>query len=173
MVSEPDSNASGPAGPEQLGRWMDAHGAALELYARQLCDCGADVVQEAFVELASQAVVPGDVVAWLYRVVRNRAISAARAHRRRKRHETAAAAGRPAWFASTDGDRIDGRLAADALAALPEEQREVVVAHLWGGLSFQQIGRLTDTSGSTAHRRYQAALDTLRKKLGIPCPEKE
>ena len=98
---------SGAVGPEFLGRLFDRHAAALELYARQLCDCSEDVVQEALIELAGQARTPDDAVAWLYRVVRNKAISALRSARRRKRHETEAAGGRPAWFerSAADSDR--------------------------------------------------------------------
>ena len=58
------------------------------------------------------------------------------------------------------------------LEELPAEQREVVVAHVWGGLAFRQIGDLTGTSDSTAHRRYQAALAAIRKRLRVPCPKK-
>ena len=65
--------------PELLGRLLDAHGAALELYAAQWTDAAADIVQEAFVELIRRNRVPDRTVPWLYRVVRNRAINAARA----------------------------------------------------------------------------------------------
>ena len=94
MVNENDSNAGGAVGPEFLGRLFDRHAAALELYARQWCDCSEDVVQEALIELAGQPRTPDDAAAWLYRVVRNKAISALRSARRRKRHETVAAGGR-------------------------------------------------------------------------------
>ena len=67
MMEGSDSNATGPAGPELLARLLDQHGAALELYARQLCDCPDDCVQEALVELARQPSVPDEVLPWLYR----------------------------------------------------------------------------------------------------------
>jgi RNA polymerase sigma-70 factor (ECF subfamily) len=155
-------------GPEALGRLVDGCAAALVLYARQWCAAPEDVVQEAFVKLAAQARPPANAVAWLYRVVRNGALSAARSARRRRRHEMAAAAGRPAWFtASAD---LDADAAAAALGRLPGEQRETVVAHLWGGLTFEQIGELTGASASTAHRRYLLALEALRERLHVPCP---
>ena len=65
-------------GPEILARLLDEQGAALTLYARQWCDAPEDVVQEAFVHLAYERPVPSNIVGWLYRVVRNGAISAAR-----------------------------------------------------------------------------------------------
>jgi RNA polymerase sigma-70 factor (ECF subfamily) len=157
-------------GPDALGRLIDEHAAALALYARQWCAAAEDVVQEAFVKLAAQRRPPDDARAWLYRVVRNGALSAARAAQRRRRHEAGAAARRPAWFVPEPGAALDPGTAAAALDALPGEQREVVVAHLWGGLTFDQIGELTGASASTAHRRYLLALEALRERLNVPCP---
>jgi RNA polymerase sigma-70 factor (ECF subfamily) len=173
MVKRKDLNATGAAGPDLLGRLVDRHAAALELYARQLCQSPEDVVQEAFVRLASQGEAPADPVAWLYRVVRNKAISTARSARRRKRHETVAAGGKARWFTSSAADALDARSAAAALKKLSQAEREVVVAHVWGGRTFDQIGRLMGTSDSTAHRRYEAALSALREELGVSCPERE
>ena len=113
------------------------------------------------------AQAPDDVTAWLYRVVRNKAISASRSIRRRKRHEAEAADRRPVWFERSQAERIDAKAATVALQSLPQDQREVVVARVWGELSFEQIGRLVGVSDSAAHRRYKAALSALRQKLGI------
>src|SRR5262249_32649469 len=94
-------------GPEQLGRLMDAHCAALVLYARQWCASPEDVVQEAFVKLSVQRPLPTEIVPWLYRVVRNSALSALRAERRRRHHEARAAAAAPTWFVPSEGDGLD------------------------------------------------------------------
>jgi RNA polymerase sigma-70 factor (ECF subfamily) len=64
---------------------------------------------------------------------------------------------------------LDIEAATTALQALPLELREIVVAHLWGGLSFEQIGELAGVSASTAHRHYTAALQVLRRKLRVTC----
>jgi RNA polymerase sigma factor (sigma-70 family) len=173
MVSRNDfDNCDGPW-PDVLGRLVDRHAAALTLYARQLCNCPEDAVQDALIGLVEQGQPPGDAVAWLYRVVRNKAISAARSNQRRRRHEREAVGGRPAWFEPSPADRLDAETAAAALAALPIEQREVVVARIWGGLSFEQIGRLVGVSDSTAHRRYEAGLASMRQKLRLSCPNKD
>ena len=159
-------------GPEGLGRLMDDHAAALMLYARQWCVCPEDVVQEAFVKLAAQRGPPADVVPWLYRVVRNGALSAARAERRRRRHEGLAAARAPAWFVPSEGEGLDAAAAAAAIQSLPPEQREVLVARLWGGLTFEQIAGVAGLSASTAHRHYHAGLAALRERLRLPCPNR-
>ena len=159
-------------GPELLGRLVDQHAAALVLYARQWCAAPEDVVQEAFLKLVAQRPPPHNPIPWLYRVVRNAALSAARTARRRQRHEAVAAARAPAWFDDAGAEGIDAEAATAALQGLPPEEREVIVAHLWGGLTFEQIAEVAGCSSSTAHRRYVAGLANLRERLAIPCPNR-
>jgi RNA polymerase sigma-70 factor (ECF subfamily) len=161
---------------EQLGDLVDHLADALELYARQWCDEPEDVVQEAFVKLAAQSATPLNPAAWLFRAVRNGAINAGIARRRRNRHELEAAtrAGASPWFeahpaARRSEEAIDPDSAQHALLALPVAEREVIVAHLWGGLTFEQIADLAGLSTSSAHRLYHAGLTALRERLGVPC----
>ena len=49
-----------------------------------------------------------------------------------------------------------------ALAALPREQREVIVLKLWNGLTFEAIARLFDLSPNTVAGRYRYGLSKLR-----------
>ncbi|NUQ62744.1 MAG: RNA polymerase sigma factor [Pirellulales bacterium] len=161
-----------PIGPELLARLLNEHGAALVLYARQWCNTPEDVVQEAFLQLIRQERAPDRVVAWLYRVVRNRGRSMSRSQARRQRHESAASCHGEPYFLPAEDDALDAATASRALDELPIEQRETIVARLWGGLSFDEIADLTETSISTAHRRYQAGLAALRMRLENPCPQK-
>lgn len=155
---------------EELAEIVDAHTDALVLFARQWStDLAADVVQEAFLQLVrcvQTGDVPDNIGAWLYRVVRNELIT--QHHRRRSAHtrEQRVAAERCDWFEPSVDVQLDARLAARQLAELPIEQRETVVARIWGGLSFEEIAELTQTSRSTAHRRYLQAIESLRKGLG-------
>jgi RNA polymerase sigma-70 factor (ECF subfamily) len=159
--------------PDAIGRLLDRHEAPLTLFARQLCDAPEDVVQEAFLRLADLRHQPEDPGAWLYRVVRNLALDAARAAGRRRKHEARAAASSSPWFDPAPMDGPDPADAEAALKSLPREEREVIVAHLWGGLTFEQIGRATGTSSSTAHRFYSRGLQTLRARMGASCPTRE
>lgn len=153
----------------ELVRLIDRHAAPLVLYARQWCDAPEDVVQDSFVKLARQRRLPDDVPAWLYRVVRHGALDASKIARRRQRRESAVA--RPVrWFVEPEVDGLDAEGAVAALEHLEQERREVIVAHLWGGLSFEQIGAVAGCSASTAYRRYAAGVDDLRKRLGVACP---
>lgn len=161
----PPSRPATAVGPELLGELFERHGAALALYARQWCDAPDDVVQQALVQLARQPEMPRQVVPWLYRVVRNGAFTAARSQQRRKRHEAAAAGLAQPWFVESEGAPLDAATVTAALESLSADQREVIVAHLWGGLTFQEIAAVTGLSNSTAHRRYEFGLRELRGKL--------
>ncbi len=153
----------------QFADLVDAHAAALVLFARQWCAAPEDVVQDALCKLAEQPATPADPVAWLYRVVRNRAIDTGRSDRRRQRRE--AAASRPVhWFAEPAVDGLDAGAAVAALEGLPAEQREVIVARLWGGMTLEQAAAVAGCSVSSAHRRFEAGIAALRQKLGVPCP---
>jgi RNA polymerase sigma factor (sigma-70 family) len=156
----------GRIGPENLSRLFDEYASALVLYARQRCDAPEDVVQEAFVALARQRTAPDRAVPWLYRVVRNAALGAARSSRRRRKRE-ARVWGGEAWFAATD-DRVDAQSAQALLSELEPDIRETIVARLWGGLTFEEIARVQGCSLTTAHRRYQAGLTRLHERLERP-----
>jgi RNA polymerase sigma factor (sigma-70 family) len=156
-----------PLPPELLGHLYRQHAAALRLYARQWGGSADDVVQEAFVKLAQLATPPEQVVPWLYRVVRNAGLAMARSSARRRRRETQVSSGE-AWFSAVD-DRLDAEQATRILAELPLEQREVIVARLWGGLTFEEVAALTTCSLATAHRRYQAGLAALQERLADRC----
>jgi RNA polymerase sigma-70 factor (ECF subfamily) len=155
--------------PQELAKLIDGHASALVLFARQWCGVPEDVVNGAFLKLAEQRSVPADPVAWLYRVVRNAALNAAKTDRRRTQHE-AEAARRRTWFVEPQVDGLDSQAAVAALERLPVEQRELVVARLWGGLTFEQIAQIAGCSASSAHRRFQAAIEELRSTLGVQWP---
>src|SRR5262249_47455909 len=138
--------------PTHVARLIDAHAASLVLYARQWCAAPEDVVQEAFLKLVCQGRPPQDEVAWLYRVVRNGALDAARGGRGRRRRDPAAAR-RVRGFVEPEVAGRDAEPAVAALQGLPGEQREVIVARHWGGLSFEQIAAVANCSASSAFRR--------------------
>lgn len=148
--------------------WRDKS-AALALLARSIGDWQEESVQEAFLRLAIEEPEPNDPVAWLFRVVRNQAISYRRSQRRRRDCESKVAMDRELWSRSaTDIDaRLDSQVATAALINLSDEEREIVILHLWGGLTFRQIAEVLQLSAATVHRRYQAALQALRAHLRI------
>jgi RNA polymerase sigma factor (sigma-70 family) len=141
-----------------IAEMLDRHGAALALYAGQWTAQADDCVQEALVELARQPKPPENPVAWLYQVVRNRALNASRASRRRTAREKEAAERRQARSDSTAAAEIH-----DALLVLEPIAREIVVLRIWGGLAWQEIAEVTGVSKSSAQRNYVQSLEELRK----------
>jgi len=167
-----------PIDPMLLGRLYRQHAPALLLDARQWADGAEDVVQDAFVRLAQQKPQPANVVPWLYRVIRNQAFANRRRDARRRRREALtvqACPGFPPWTINWTPC-----LATRHLAELPLEVSEVMVARLWGGLTFAEVAKLVGCSLPTAQRRdqikarveiaqsdYGAAANTLQSGLAF------
>ena len=145
----------------------------LLLVARSIGEPAEDAVQEAFVRLAVQHDLPDDPVAWLVRVMRNQLLAWHREGTRRRRREQVRAAEAP-WFAekASRSDEVDWSEVAEQLRRLEDEPRQVIVMHLWGGLTFQQIAEILGSSRSTIHRIYQKALAELRARYEAPLAEK-
>jgi RNA polymerase sigma factor (sigma-70 family) len=159
-----------PIDAELLGRLLEERGPALALYAAQWTDAADDCVQEALVELARQPAMPKHVVAWLYRVVKNRALNAARGARRRRDRETQAITARlvdPQQRTAFDRDAANE--AVEALRQLDSDERELIIMRIWGGLTFDEIGETLAISTATAHRHYMRAITKLRTMLESPC----
>ena len=151
---------------------LHEHAAALELYAAQWTRAPEDCVQEAFIELVRQENPPRNVVGWLYRVVRNRALNAGRGERRRERHEFRAFSDSRLRLESKESpDVAEAERITQCLARLEADHREVLVLRIWSGLTLEEIAALLACSPSTVHRRYHAALEELRKLLEVSeCP---
>jgi RNA polymerase sigma factor (sigma-70 family) len=122
-------------------------------------------LQEGLLELAQQNKTPPDPVAWLFRAVRFRAMNLHRGERRRTRHQELAAAWATDWFVPDPSLPLEIDELQNALHELDADQREIVVARVWGGLSFVQIAEVTGDSRSSVHRQYQRALQQLYHRL--------
>ena len=149
--------------PTTLAETWDDCADRLLLIARSIGGPAEDAVQEAFVTLASQPCMPDDPMAWLVRVTRNQLLQWKRSGGRRRRRETNAC--HPNWFDNEKtqiDQRIDAREVTAALVAMDSPQREVIVMHLWGGMTFEAIGQILDMSRASAHRSFQQGLATLK-----------
>lgn len=146
-------------------------GPKLLLFARQWVPSHADaedVVQTAFVKFWNRhpAAPPADYPL-LYAAVRSTALDHLRQTQRRGRREQAAAPGvDEPWF---DGTSADAQEMAEtieaALRRLPPEQREVLILHVWSGLTFAETAAILKTSPNTVASRHRYALEALRKFL--------
>lgn len=142
-----------------------------------------DILQDVFYELveADLMVQPIEQVgAWLFRVARNRITDLFR----RRKHEQAvedagelddAAADEP-WldsFLPSEDEGPEARYARRilinelelALDELPEEQRDVFIAHELGGQSFKEIAEATGVGVNTLLSRKRYAVLFLRRRL--------
>jgi RNA polymerase sigma-70 factor (ECF subfamily) len=150
----------------KLAETWDACVDRLLLIARSIGGPAEDAVQEAFIALARQQQLPDDPMAWLVRVTRNKLLEWQRSGERRRRRE--AVASQQNWF-DNEAIRIDQRIDADevtaALIAMPSPEREVIVMHLWGGLTFEAISQVLEMSRASAHRSYHQGLSTLQRQF--------
>jgi len=142
---------------------------SLLLFARQWDEGTAeDVVQNALVrlyELYKLAEPPENVAAWLFALVRNESNDR---FRRRKKHERLNedyALSKEHWFESDHESRLDAALVAGQLQRLPLELREIIVAKIWGELTYEEIAQVTGSSKSTVHRKYVEGLSLLKKMV--------
>ena len=159
--------------PADVTRWFEAHAAPLVLYARQWLAGGLaeDAVQEVFVRLIAQRRPPDNVKAWLFRAVRNEAISHWRSSHRRDERERRLATNER-WFEPSGAEPIDAQTAAETLHRLPHDWREAVVLRIWAGMTLQEISDLTGTPLSTVFHHYREGLRALREKMGVTCEKK-
>lgn len=153
--------------PRELAEIWDAHAERLLIVARAFGGPAEDAVQEAFVALARQPRLPDDPMAWLVRVARNELLQWQRGQRRRRARESMAGES-ASWFDGQLGsvDRLlDGREVTKALLTIASPQREVIVMHLWGDMSFESIAAVIGTSRASAHRAFTRGLETLKERF--------
>ena len=139
-----------------------------------------DILQEVFFELteANRLLMPIEhVTGWLFRVARNRITDLFR-RRKPERLERAAAGGDegataledllPSPEAGPEALYARGVLLEElelALEELPEEQRDVFIAHEWEGRSFKEIAASTGVNINTLLSRKRYAVLHLRERL--------
>jgi RNA polymerase sigma-70 factor (ECF subfamily) len=153
---------------ESNGHWCralyESKAAGLILYGRALGlshSEAEDVLQDSFVSLLQLEGRPEEPEHYALRTFRNRALNYRRSLWRRVRRELEARR----WFEREAGETETERQAMAALAALPREQREVIVLKIWNGLTFEMIGRLFEVSPNTVAGRYRYGLNKLRACL--------
>ena len=134
------------------------------------CSEMAGLNEQQLIDLLRQSPAPDHPVAWLYKTVRRRATNLARAEQRRAKHQRRAGEQRKPWFLPPDNLLDDTVDLESLLTKLPRLEREIVVARVWGDLSFGQIADLVNRSTSSVHRRYQRALVQLGRRRPSALP---
>ena len=156
-----------PITANEIAELLDRHANPLRLFAAQWSNSPDDCVQEAFVQLAGQAETPDNPIAWLYQVVRRRALNDLRGSKRRINREQSVA--RAESKANDPAERMllneEQQQIQNMLDDLPAESREIIVLRIWSGLKWKEIGDLTGCSTSAAQRRFVAALELMKESL--------
>jgi RNA polymerase sigma factor (sigma-70 family) len=168
---------------ESLGRVARAYAAERGRFVSRLRRAGRtleeaeDLVHDAYAELVGRLpAVPGirDLGAWLNVLVGRRAIDAWRRDKARRSagevdaatetlEEIIAGAGldpHDAFVRDSLHEALD-----DAIAALPADQRRVVEAQVFGGMTFKQLAAATGESPDTLAARKRYALAKLARAL--------
>jgi len=142
-------------------------GSALLLFALAITgerSRAQDVVHHVFLNLIEKGSLrrAADKKAYLFASVRNAALNESKL-----RERTAPLDGdsHAAWFDPPDHDYMGEQNLRRTLGALPDDQREVIVLHIWGELTFSQISELLSISPNTAASRYRYALGKLRESM--------
>jgi RNA polymerase sigma-70 factor, ECF subfamily len=141
------------------------HGAALLLFASAISgDRGRaqDAVHQVFLKAIENGSLSHatDKKAYLFASVRNAVLNDAKVRDRSSVLDVDAA-----WFSAPEQDYAGEQNLRRALGDLPDDQREVVVLHIWGELTFSEIGDLLGISSNTAASRYRYALAKLRGSM--------
>jgi RNA polymerase sigma-70 factor, ECF subfamily len=141
------------------------HGAALLLFASAISgDRGR--AQDALHQVFLKAIENGSLSqainkkAYLFACVRNAVLNDAKLQERNMPLDID-----QAWFSPPDRDYAGEQNLRRALGGLPDDQREVIVLHIWGELTFSEIGDLLGVSSNTAASRYRYALAKLRGSM--------
>ncbi len=129
-----------------------------------------DVVHDVFVTLAQSARtfrLRGSLKSYLATCVANRARDRLRVGRRQGARLTADVGPEPQAEPPEEKLICDERTQQiyEALAQLPDEQREAVVLHIKADMKFQQIAEIQNASYVAVQARYRRGLDTLRSIL--------
>lgn len=166
-----------PIDARQLSELVERYWPVLVAFADRACEEAEDVVQTAFIKLAVEEPVPDNCNAWLFTVVKRLASNVRVSTSRRREREAHAIANQRG---GSDGDRSsridsqnDRREAIqqatqelelqELLHQLEDREREVVVARVWGELSFEQLAELTGESKATVWRVYQSGIAKLKQ----------
>src|SRR5262245_33125015 len=144
---------------ESVERLYEEHGRGLLAYACSFVTSFAtaeDVVHQVFERLLrGDLSIRGAPASYLYRAVRNTALN-------KVRDLAGDVAWDDGWLKSPKGMEQTALELQAELRELPEEQREVIVLHLWGQMSFEEVGDALAIPSNTAASRYRYGLSKLR-----------
>lgn len=126
-----------------------------------------DAVHQVFLKMIESGMLTRAVnaKAYLFASVRNALLNDAKIRQRHVPLENVPLEDDAVWFSPPDRDYSAELNLRRALAALPENQREVTILHIWSELTFSQVAEVLEISANTAASRYRYALAKLRETM--------
>jgi RNA polymerase sigma factor (sigma-70 family) len=127
-------------GTDEIHALYQLHGPGLLLYARSLIgrnDAAEDALQQVFTKLLERDQLPEDPKPYLFRAVHNAALNIVRG-----KDDQVDLNEIENWFETPQTDLTYEIALRTSLMNLPVDQRQVLVLHIWGGLSFEEIANL-------------------------------
>lgn len=141
------------------------HAAALLLFATAILrDPGRaqDAVHQVFLKAIENGSLDRAInkKAYLFASVRNAVLNDAKSQGRNKPLDLGSQ-----WFIPPDRDYAAEQNLRLALGRLSADQREVIVLHVWGELTFSEVADLLGISSNTVASRYRYGLAKLRDSM--------
>lgn len=129
-------------------------------------DCAQDVMVTVWRKAHQFDPARASVATWIFTIARNRRIDILRRDRRPEPEDLP-------WGPEPEADQADvvalqqeSEQLAQAVAALPEKQRELIEKAYFGDLSHREIAEVTGLPLGTIKSRIRLALDRLRHAMG-------
>ena len=163
---------------ESHAAWVDGalarYEAPLIRYALRVTgevEIARDVVQDTFLRLcqADRAELEGHLAPWLYRVCRNRALDVMKKENRMQALDTQQLEARPSPAAppGTVAERNETEaMLLDAIAGLPEKQREAFTLKFQEQLSYKEISEITGYPLTNVRYLIHNSLKRMGQMLG-------
>jgi RNA polymerase sigma-70 factor (ECF subfamily) len=149
---------------DEVRKLYEQHRRGLFAYACSFVSSFAtaeDILQQVFTRMLRLDVeITGSPIPYLYRAIRNAALNQIRDRSREVGLEDG-------WLDSPAGLEQTGLELQSALRELPEDQREVIVLHVWGEMSFDEAATALGISPNTAASRYRYGLSKLREQFQV------
>src|SRR5688572_2576519 len=149
---------------DSVRRLYEEHARGLLAYACSFVtsfSTAVDVLHQVFERLLrGDLAITQAPVSYLYRAVRNTCLNKVRDRASEVNFDEG-------WLESPSGMEYTAVELQSALRELPEQQREVILLHIWGQMNFEEVANALEIPANTAASRYRYGLSKLREQFQV------
>ena len=149
---------------DTVRRLYEEHARGLLAYACSFVtsfSTAEDVLHQVFERLLrGDLAITRAPVSYLYRAVRNACLNKVRDRASEVDFDEG-------WLECPAGMEYTALELQFALRELPEQQREVILLHIWGQMSFEEVASALEIPANTAASRYRYGLSKLREQFQV------